>query len=99
MRNQSFQMEIGTSFGVHNSALKIRTLLATLLAISFAINQSFAASPESEKGAALLLKQAAPAINLGRIRVGGRFNLRAPPGFTFDSSLWLTAPVNHEHNY
>ena len=67
MRKQSFQMEIETSFGTLKSAGKIRTLLATLLAISFAINQSFAASPESEKGAALLLKQAAPVSQLERL--------------------------------
>src|SRR5438034_11681731 len=64
MRNQTFQMEIGASFVTHKSALKIRTLLATLLAITFAINQSFAASPEPEKGASLLLKQAAPVSQL-----------------------------------
>jgi len=60
-------MEIETSFGTLKSAGKIRTLLATLSAISFAINQSFAASPESEKGAALLLKQAAPVSQLERL--------------------------------
>src|SRR5438876_8945070 len=67
MRKQSFQMEIETSFGTLKSAGKIRTLLATLLAISFAINQSSAASPESEKGAALLLKQATPVSQLERL--------------------------------
>src|SRR5258708_4982000 len=67
MRNQTFQMEIGTSLGTHKSAGKIRILLAALLAISFAINQSFAASSQSEKGAALLLRQAAPVSQLERL--------------------------------
>jgi hypothetical protein len=54
--------------------------------------------PSAERGPCAIFKQARAAVNLGRIRVGGRFSLSAPPGFTFDSSLWLTAPVNHEHN-
>ena len=67
MRNQTFQMETGTSFVTQKNAGNIRTLLVALLAISFAINQSFATSPESEKGAALLLKQAAPVSQLERL--------------------------------